>query len=56
MLRILSYLCYIFAILDIVLFNAFDIDLTGVSWSPYVAGLVGAGLGRLGGVKDEATD
>lgn len=56
MLRILSYLCYIFAVLDFGLFYLFDIDITGVSWSPYVAGIVGAGLGWLGGERDEVED
>lgn len=53
MLKILSYICYIFAVIDFGLFYLIDIDITGVSWSPYVAGLVGAGLGWLGGDRDE---
>lgn len=53
MLKILSYICYIFAVIDFGLFYLIDIDITGVSWSPYVAGLVVAGLGWLGGDRDE---
>lgn len=56
MLKILSYLCYIFAALDFGLFYIFDIDITGVSWSPYVVGLVGAGLGWLGNKGEDNTD
>ena len=44
-LAVLSGLCYIFAIADLVLFYIFDVDLTGVEWSPIAASLVGAGLG-----------
>ena len=42
MLKILSILCYVFALLDFCLFYIVDVDLTGVSWSPYVAGCLGA--------------
>ena len=38
---ILSYLCYIFAILDVVLFYVCDIDLTGVYWTPIAASALG---------------
>ena len=38
---ILSIVCYLFAAADFLLFWIVDIDLTGVSWSPYVAGALG---------------
>jgi len=41
MFRILAYLCYAFAVADIVLANTGIYDMTGVIWSPLVA----AGLG-----------
>ncbi|MCD4709152.1 MAG: hypothetical protein K8S62_15625 [Candidatus Sabulitectum sp.] len=41
MFRILAYLCYAFAVADIVLANTGICDMTGVIWSPLVA----AGLG-----------
>ena len=44
-LAVLSGLCYIFAIADVVLFYIFDVDLTGVEWSPIAASLVGVVLG-----------
>ncbi len=40
---ILSYLCYIFAIADIVLYYIFDVDMTGLYWTPILA----SGLGYL---------
>lgn len=49
----LSVLCYIFAVADIVLFYIFDVDLTGVSWSPIAAGGLGAILGYFGGNDSE---
>ena len=46
--RVLSVLCYIFAIADLLLCNIFGIDITGVRWSPIVAGVVGAIFGWIG--------
>lgn len=43
MLNVLSILCYVFAVLDVALFYIFDIDLTGLWFSPIVA----CGLGWL---------
>ena len=45
---ILSYLCYIFAILDIVLFYVCDIDLTGVYWTPIAASALGYVFSAIG--------
>jgi len=46
-LIILGYLCYAFGIIDFAgMF--FGYDLTGVSWSPIVAGVAGYGLIALG--------
>ena len=42
MLKILSVICYIFAIADLGLFYLCDVDITGVSWSPWVVSAVGA--------------
>jgi hypothetical protein len=44
MLKILSILCYVFAAADFGLFYICDVDLTGVSWSPWVACAIGAVL------------
>ena len=41
MWHILAFLCYAFAVVDFGL-SWFGIDITGVSWSPLVAGGVGA--------------
>lgn len=42
-LKILGYLCYLFAIIDFCgMF--FNYDLTGVVWSPIVAGIIGSVL------------
>lgn len=44
MLRSLGYLCFGFALVDLNLYY-FDIaDLTGISWSPLAAAVVGAAL------------
>ena len=52
-LVILGWLCYAFAAIDFA-GQFFDYDLTGVSWSPIAAGLLGAGLCSLGeGGEDE---
>lgn len=46
-MRTLSYLCYIFAFLDWALAGLFDIDLTGVFWSPIAAGFLGYVFGAI---------
>lgn len=52
MFQILSFLCYAFAIVDFGLYIIFDIDITGVSWSPIVAAVAGAILGQIGKSDD----
>lgn len=42
LLVILSYLCYAFAVIDLVLVYIFDIDLTGFYWTTVVACAAGA--------------
>lgn len=51
MFKILSFLCYAFGALDLILFYFCDTDLTGVSWSPWVAFVLGAILSAIG--KDD---
>ena len=46
---VLAVLCYIFALADVVLFYIFDVDLTGVEWSPIAAGVAGAIFNAIGG-------
>lgn len=41
MFRILAYLCYAFAVADVVLANTGTYDITGVVWSPLVAAALG---------------
>jgi len=46
-MKVLGYLCYAFAVIDFAgMF--FGYDLTGVSWSPIVAGVIGSILVRAG--------
>ena len=47
MLKILSYLCYLFAVVDWCLAFFAGIDITGVDWSPVAAGVLGAILGAV---------
>jgi len=49
MLRIAGYLCYAFAVLDLGLYYLGIADLTGVSWSPIAAAVVGSVLLRANG-------
>lgn len=52
-MKVLGGLCFAFALIDFAgMF--FGYDLTGVSWSPVVAGLVGSFLMRLGEDEVEA--
>ena len=46
-LIILGYLCYAFGIIDFA-GMLFEYDLTGVSWSPVLAGFIGYALHALG--------
>ena len=55
MLKFLGYLCIGFGILDFGLFYMCDVDLTGVSWSPYVASLIGGVLVSIAN-KNEAQE
>jgi len=42
-MKVLGYLCYLFGIVDFAgMFLGYD--LTGVSWSPIVAGVIGSAL------------
>lgn len=43
-LTILGWLCILFAAADFIFGNFFDIDFTGMRYSPVVAGAIGAGL------------
>ena len=47
LLVILSYLCYAFAVIDLVLVYIFDIDLTGFYWTTVVACAAGAILSAI---------
>ena len=53
MLTILSYLCYLFAAVDWGLAMFAGIDITGVEWSPLVAGVVGAVLSAIANKNDK---
>ena len=53
MFNVLSFLCYVFAVVDLGLFYIFDIDITGFSFSPIVAGALGALFSYLGGDNSE---
>jgi hypothetical protein len=53
MLRLLGMLCYGFAVLDFGLYFLGVADLTGVSWSPIAAAVVGSVLMRVGEESDE---
>lgn len=46
---IIGGLCFIFGAVDLVAYHLADTDITGVSWSPYVAFILGSILMRLGG-------
>lgn len=53
MYAILSFLCYAFAVVDFILGNFCDIDLTGFSWSPILAICLGSLFSYLGKKKNE---
>ena len=52
MLRMLGYACFAFAVVDLGTYYLGIADLTGVSWSPIAAGVVGSILVNMAG--DEA--
>ena len=50
-LKLLGGLCYVFAVIDFAgMF--FNYDITGVFWSPIVAGFIGGMLMKAGGGDD----
>jgi len=49
----LGILLILFAIVDVVLGRFFEIDITGVSWSPLAAGILGSVLLRVFSESDE---
>ncbi len=55
MLAVLGVLCIVFGLIDFAgMFLGYD--LTGVSWSPIVAGVVGGALIQAGGGDEEAEE
>ncbi len=52
-IRLLGFLLILFAIIDVVAANIFSTDLTGVTWSPIVAGLIGGAILRFTGGGSE---
>ncbi len=56
MFRIVGFLCYAFAVADLGLYHLGVADLTGVSWSPIAACVVGSLLMKIeGGEEEEST-
>ena len=55
MLKMLGYCCYAFAVVDLGTYYFGVADLTGVSWSPIAAVVVGSVLVRMDG-GDESQD
>lgn len=53
--KIIGALIFIFGVADLYLFYFQDVDLTGVSWSPYAAFILGSVVWNLGN-KDEAKE
>lgn len=51
-LKVIGWILVIFGILDFALYYLADVDLTGVSWSPYIAGALGWGLIEIAKKKD----
>ena len=54
MFKLLGLLCYGFAIVDLGTYYLGIMDITGVSWSPIAAGVLGSVLMSIGG--DEAEE
>lgn len=56
MLRVLGFLCYGFAVVDLGLYYLGIADITGVTWSPIAAAVVGSVLVKTdGNTVEEAT-
>lgn len=58
MFRMLGYCCYAFAVVDLGTYYLGIADLTGVSWSPIAAAVVGSVLVQMDGKggSEETTD
>ena len=52
MLRMLGYCCCAFAVIDLGTYYLGVADLTGVSWSPIAAGVLGSVLVNLSGTEE----
>jgi hypothetical protein len=52
-IRLLGFLLILFAIIDIVSARIFSTEITGVSWSPIVSGLIGGAILRFTGGGDD---
>jgi hypothetical protein len=55
MFRMLGYCCYAFAVVDLGTYYLGIADLTGVSWSPIAAAVVGSVFVQMGGGGEEET-
>lgn len=55
-LKVIGILLMVFGVADLVLCNAGVVDLTGVSWSPWVAMLAGGAIHKLGSSGSEAEE
>ena len=56
MFRLLGMLCYGFAIIDLGTYYLGIMDITGVSWSPIAAGVLGSVLMSIRGGGGEAEE
>lgn len=58
MFRMLGYCCYAFAVVDLGTYYLGIADLTGVSWSPIAAAVVGSVLVKMDGEEgvEEASE
>ena len=54
MFKLLGLLCYGFAIVDLGTYYFGIMDITGLSWSPIAAGVLGSVLMNIGGEAEEA--
>lgn len=52
MFRMLGYCCYAFAVVDLGTYYLGIADLTGVSWSPIAAAVVGSVLVKMDGEEE----
>lgn len=53
MFRMLGYLCYAFAVVDLGTYYLGVADLTGVSWSPIAAAVLGSVLVKMERSQEE---